>query len=189
FEWDMLLASITSLAQALDERDPYTRYHSGNVSRYAVAIGRKAGFNVAVLENLRLAGILHDIGKIGIPDIVLNKPGSLTAEEFEIIKQHSQRGAEILRPISTLSTIIPGILHHHERLDGRGYPAGLKGDDIPVISQILAVADTYDALTTDRPYRRGMNPEKAITIMNEVSGTQLSPQYVQLFIEWLSESA
>ena len=187
-EWDMVLASITSLAKALDERDTYTRFHSENVARYAVAIGRKAGFNLMELENLRLAGLLHDIGKIGIPDIVLHKPGRLSAEEFDRIKEHSRLGAEILKPIHSLEGIIPGILHHHERIDGNGYPHGLSGEAIPIKARILAVADTYDALVTDRPYRKGMPQEKAVRIMRDVAGTQLSSRYVRLFLEWLENS-
>ena len=188
-EWDMVLATITSLARALDERDPYTRFHSENVSRAAVAIGRKAGLNSLELENLRLAGLLHDIGKIGVPDKVLHKPGRLTDEEFEMIKEHSKLGSGILQPLPGLEEVLPGILHHHERLDGQGYPDGLKGNEIPVFAQILAVADTYDALVTDRPYRQGLPQEKARTIMMDASGTQLSPYYVKLLFEWLDESA
>ena len=187
-EWDMVLASITSLARALDERDPYTRFHSENVARYAVAIGRKDGLNAVELENIRLAGLLHDIGKIGIPDIVLHKPGRLSEAEFEKIKEHSRLGAEILQPIPSLEDVVPGILHHHERQDGGGYPMGLKGDEIPPIAQILAVADTFDALVTDRPYRKGMPREKALDIMKEASGPQLAPKYVSLFLRWLEES-
>lgn len=187
-EWDMVLASIMSLARALDERDPYTKFHSENVSRYGVAIGRKAGLNKAQLENLRLAGLLHDIGKIGIPDIVLHKPDALTDDEFAMIKEHSRLGAEILQPISGLSEIIPVILHHHERIDGKGYPGGLRGDEIPELAQILAVADTWDALVTDRPYRKGMPGEKALSIMNDIKGSQLSLRYVELFIEWLGKT-
>ncbi|MEW6264384.1 MAG: response regulator [Thermodesulfobacteriota bacterium] len=187
-EWQVVLASITSLAKALDERDAYTRFHSENVSRFAVAIGRKSGLNSAEIENLRLAGLLHDIGKIGIPDRVLHKPGKLTEEEFDQIKQHSRVGAEILKPIPGLDQVVSTILHHHERLDGRGYPAGLQSDDIPIPAQILAVADTFDALVTDRPYRQGLPREKAVAIMKEVSGSQLSPRFVKLFLEWLAES-
>ncbi|MEW5726021.1 MAG: HD domain-containing phosphohydrolase, partial [Thermodesulfobacteriota bacterium] len=187
-EWDMVLASITSLAKALDERDPYTRFHSENVARYAVAIGRKAGLNSVQIESLRLAGQLHDIGKIGIPDILLRKPGRLTEEEFEKIKEHSRRGAEILKPIPSLEEVIPAILHHHERLDGQGYPDGLAGQDIPVMAQIMAVADTYDALVTDRPYRQGMTREKALSIMGKAAGSQLSPLFVDLFIQWLNDA-
>jgi HD-GYP domain-containing protein (c-di-GMP phosphodiesterase class II) len=152
-----------------------------------VAIGRKAGMNAVQLENLRIAGLLHDMGKIGIPDNLLHKPGRLTDEEFELVKNHSQLGAEILKPIPSLEDVIPGILHHHERIDGGGYPFGLKEEQIPPTAQILAVADTYDALVTDRPYRRGMPKEQALTIMKEVAGAQLSNYYVRLFREWLGE--
>ncbi len=188
-ERDMVLASITSLAKALDERDSYTRFHSGNVARYAVAIGRAAGLNSVETESLRLAGLLHDIGKIGVPDKILHKPGRLTLEEFEKVKEHSFRGAEILQPIPSLDGVIPAILHHHERFDGGGYPEGLRGKEIPAAAQILAVADTYDALVTDRPYRKGMPREKAVAIMKEVSGSQLSPDYVALFLQWLQEQS
>ena len=187
-EWDLVLATITSLAKALDGRDSYTRFHSENVAKYATAIGRKAGFNSVQLDNLRLAGLLHDIGKIGVPDVILNKPSRLTDEEFEKIKEHPSRGAEILKPISRLTEVIPAILHHHERIDGLGYPAGLKGDEIPYMARILAVADTFDALITDRPYRLGMPLEKARSIMEEISGTQLSSNYVKLFLQWINEA-
>jgi putative nucleotidyltransferase with HDIG domain len=187
-EWDMILASIMSLAKALDERDPYTRFHSENVAKYALAIGRRAGMNAKELENLRLAGLLHDLGKIGIPDKVLHKPGRLTDEEFGQIKEHCQRGAEILKPITSLENIIPAILHHHERIDGGGYPSGLSSDQIPYMARILATADTYDALVTDRPYRRGMPREQALSILKEVAGTQLDAEYVRIFIKWVKDA-
>jgi putative two-component system response regulator len=187
-EWDMVLATITSLAKALDERDPYTRFHSENVSRFATAIGRRDGLDTFQLENLRLAGLLHDIGKIGIPDTILHKPGQLSQEEFERVKRHSRLGAEILKPIPSLEDIIPGILFHHERIDGQGYPGGLGGDDIPYMARILAVADTFDALITDRPYRRGRSEAEAMALMKDVSGTQLDPRYVELLCDWLKNS-
>lgn len=182
-EVEMMLATITSLAKAIDQRDPYTRFHSENVSRYASAIAESAGMTSRDIEDIRLAGLLHDIGKIGVRDDILLKPGALTAEERTKIEEHSERGAKILQPVPSLGDIIPMILHHHERLDGSGYPYGLEGDNIPVGAQIMAVADTYDALVTDRPYRPGMSPVKAIGILKQETGTHLSAWYVEMFLE------
>jgi len=180
-----MIASITSLAKALDERDNYTRFHSENVAKYAVKIANKIRMPDRFIEELRLASMLHDIGKIGVRDLILLKPGSLTHEEYEVIKKHPEKGAAILRPIPSLSNIIPYILSHHERFDGNGYPGGLSGDEIPLGARIISVADTYDGITTDRPYRKKKSHEDAIKLMKSISGSQLCPFCIEAFLSLL----
>jgi len=139
------------------------------------------------IEAMGIAGRLHDLGKIGVPDSILLKPSKLTPEEFDRIKDHPVVGAAILGVIPSLQHVLPAILHHHERFDGAGYPDGLREEEIPLWARMMAVADTYDALTSDRPYRRGMDREKALKIIREVRGTQLCPQCVDLFCEIASD--
>jgi len=182
-EQKLILASITSLCCALEARDAYTRGHSEAVSNIAVMIATEMGIESGEIESIRLGGKLHDLGKIGILDNVLLKPGKLTDEEFDIIKKHPVIGADILRPVPSLSNILPIVLHHHERMDGKGYPDGLKGEDIPLWARITAVGDTYHALTSDRPYRKGMQKDKAMQIIESVSGTQLCPDCVDVFLK------
>ncbi len=180
-ERTLLFGAISSLARALDARDGYTKSHSDAVARLAVSISRRMGLASHEVERIHLAGQLHDLGKIGIPDAILQKPGSLTQAEYEIIKTHSAVGADILEPIPDLGTVAEAIRHHHERFDGQGYPAGRSGRFIPLWARILAVADTYDSLTSDRPYRQGYDNAKAGSIIHEVSGTQLCPDCVDAF--------
>ena len=135
------------------------------------------------------AAILHDVGKIGIPEKILNKPGPLNDEEFEIIKLHPEKGHNILQPLKQLSASLPGILHHHERYDGRGYPQGLSGEEIPLPARIIAVADTFDAITSHRPYRPAKQQQEALTIIEAVAGTQLDPNLAQVFIEIIREES
>ena len=180
-ERNMLLASITSLIEALEARDPYTRGHSESVAEIVAGMAGLMGKNIEEIEMLRIAGRLHDLGKIGVPDSILLKPGRLTDEEYAIIKQHPVAGATIFAPIKTLKEIIPVILYHHERFDGKGYPEGLAGSRIPLWARVTAVADTYHALTSDRPYRKGMDEAKAFQILWDVRGTQLCPDCVDLF--------
>lgn len=182
-EQRLILASITSLCNALEARDPYTRGHSEAVSDIATKIAMQMGISQEEIELIRLGGKLHDLGKIGVVDSVLLKTGKLTDEEFSIIKRHPVIGAEILRPVPSLAPIIPIVLYHHERLDGKGYPDGLHGASIPLWARITAVGDTYHALTSDRPYRKGMPKEKALEIIQSVSGTQLCPDCVEAFIK------
>jgi response regulator RpfG family c-di-GMP phosphodiesterase len=181
-EQRLILASITSLCCALEARDAYTRGHSEAVSDIAVKIAMHMNVTPEEIELIRLGGKLHDIGKIGVVDSVLLKPGKLTDEEFALIKRHPVIGAEILRPVPSLAKIIPIVLYHHERLDGKGYPEGLKGDEIPFWARITAVGDTYHALTSDRPYRKGMPQDMALQIIESVSGTQLCPDCVDVFL-------
>ncbi|MCP4716427.1 MAG: response regulator [Deltaproteobacteria bacterium] len=185
----LLLGSITSLIQALEARDRYTRGHSETVARIAVAMAQKMGFAEEELETIHLAGRMHDLGKIGIRDSVLLKPDALTKTEFSLIKKHPVIGAEILGSIPSLAPIIPGVLHHHERMDGKGYPVGLKGDAIPVLARIIAVADIYDSLTSDRPYHKRRPLSVALNIIDEATGDQLCPECVAVFLEWLDEQS
>ncbi|MBV8207717.1 MAG: HD domain-containing protein [Acidobacteria bacterium] len=158
----LFLSSIQMLAGAVDEKDPYTRGHSDRVTRYSVLIATEMGLPKEEIERIRIAAQLHDVGKIGIEDRILKKPGPLTPEEFEIMKTHTIKGANILRPVRQLRDMLPGIELHHEALDGRGYPFGLKGDQIPLMPRIIMVADTFDAMTTIRPYQSPISPETAV---------------------------
>src|SRR2546430_14024185 len=148
---ELFLGSIRMLAAAIDEKDPYTRGHSGRVAKYSTLIGRELGLSDEELDRLRIAALLHDVGKIGVDDRVLKKPGALTAEEFELMKQHTVKGANIMRPVSQLKEMLPGIELHHEHMDGRGYPYGVTAPQIPLMARVIAVADTLDAMPTNRP--------------------------------------
>jgi len=175
---ELFMNSIQMLAGAVDEKDPYTRGHSDRVTKYSVLIAKEMNMPEDFLETIRVSAQLHDVGKIGIEDRILKKPGALTAEEFEIMKTHTTKGANILRPVAQLQEMIPGIELHHESLDGRGYPHGLKGDDIPLLPRIIAVADTFDALTTNRPYQEAHDCEDALRIIHSISGKRLDPTAV-----------
>ena len=175
---ELFMNSIQMLAGAVDEKDPYTRGHSDRVTRYSVMIAREMGIYQDYIEIVRISAQLHDVGKIGIEDRILKKPGALTPEEFEIMKTHTTKGASILRPVTQLKDMIPGIELHHEALDGRGYPHGLKGDEIPLLPRIIAVADTFDALTTTRPYQHAHEPKEALRIIHSLSGKRLDPAAV-----------
>lgn len=185
-EQNLMLASITSLVSALEARDSYTRGHSDSVATIVSGMAALTGANKEEIERITIGGKLHDIGKIGVRDSVLLKPGALTDEEFAQIKQHPIIGAKILESIPSLSDIVSVVLCHHERLDGKGYPQGLKSINIPQSARMMAVADTYNALTSDRPYRKGMKQEKALQIVDEAKGTQLCPDCVALFLKWIS---
>ncbi len=171
----LFLGSIQMLAGAVDEKDPYTRGHSDRVTRYSMMIGKEMNLPADFMETLQISAQLHDVGKIGIEDRILRKPGALTAEEFEVMKTHTTKGANILRPVTQLADMLPGIELHHEALDGRGYPYGLKGDQIPELARVIAVADTFDALTTNRPYQQAHTPEEALKIIQNLSGKRLDP--------------
>jgi HD-GYP domain-containing protein (c-di-GMP phosphodiesterase class II) len=174
----LFLGSIQMLAGAVDEKDPYTRGHSDRVTRYSLLIGKELKLPSTFLEVLQISAQLHDVGKIGIEDHILKKPGALTAEEFEVMKTHTTKGANILRPVTQLAEMLPGIELHHEALDGRGYPYGLKGDQIPQLARVIAVADTFDALTTNRPYQHAHTPEEALKIIENLAGKRLDPEAV-----------
>ncbi len=174
----LFLNSIQMLAGAVDEKDPYTRGHSDRVTKYSVLIATEYGLDEQEIDRIRIAAQLHDVGKIGIEDRILKKPGALTPEEFEVMKTHTTKGANILRSVEQLKDMLPGIELHHESLDGRGYPYGLKGDQIPLMPRIITVADTFDAMTTNRPYQAAMDPEYVIRIINSLASTKFDPQVV-----------
>ncbi|MBI4710461.1 MAG: HD domain-containing protein [Nitrospirae bacterium] len=181
----LLINTITSFASALDTKSPWTRGHSERVTNYAVAIGVRIGFGDEAIEALRLGGLLHDIGKIGTYDVVLDKADKLSDEEIELIKKHPVQGALILEPIKQLKEVILAVKHHHERMDGTGYPDGLKGEEIPSSARILSVADAYDSMTADRPYRKAPGKERAVSELRQCSGTQFDPKMVEVFLEIL----
>ena len=169
---ELFLGSIRMLAAAIDEKDPYTRGHSGRVAKYSTLIGRELGLSEEDLDKLRIAALLHDVGKIGVDDRVLKKPGALTTEEFELMKQHPVKGANIMRPVSQLKEMLPGIELHHEHMDGHGYPYGLTAPQIPLMARIIAVADTLDAMTTNRPYQTAMELDFALLRIQALSGAK-----------------
>ena len=175
---ELFMGSIQMLAGAVDEKDPYTRGHSDRVTRYSLMIAQEMNQPQSFLETLRISAQLHDVGKIGIEDHILKKPGALTEEEFEVMKTHTTKGANILRPVTQLAEMLPGIELHHEALDGRGYPYGLKGDQIPLLARVIAVGDTFDALTTNRPYQKEHTPEQALQIIKNLAGKRLDPEAV-----------
>jgi HD-GYP domain-containing protein (c-di-GMP phosphodiesterase class II) len=175
---NLFMGSIQTLAGAVDEKDPYTRGHSDRVTKYSMMIATEMGLDPGFLEILRISAQLHDVGKIGIEDRILKKPGALTPEEFEIMKTHTTKGANLLRPVPQLREMLPGIELHHEALNGRGYPYGLKGDQIPLLARVIAVADTFDALTTNRPYQKAHDSEQALGIIQNLSGQRLDPKAV-----------
>ncbi|MQY52865.1 MAG: HD domain-containing protein, partial [Firmicutes bacterium] len=179
---DMYISTVKSLAAAIDAKDPYTRGHSERVTRFAMLIAKELGLDDKTQRDVQLCGLLHDVGKIGVPISVLRKKDKLTDEDWKHIRRHPVLGAEIISPIAQLKELIPNIRHHHERYDGKGYPDKLKGEDIPLISRILAVADTFDALTSERPYRSGLADKAALEEMEVVKGTQLDPACVEVFV-------
>ncbi len=179
---ELFMGSIQMLAGAVDEKDPYTRGHSDRVTRYSLLVAKEMNQSDDFMEILRISAQLHDVGKIGIEDHILKKPGALTAEEFEVMKTHTTKGANILRPVTQLAEMLPGIELHHEALDGRGYPYGLQGDQIPLLARVIAVADTFDALTTNRPYQQAHTPEQALQIIKNIAGKRLDPKAVEALL-------
>jgi HD-GYP domain-containing protein (c-di-GMP phosphodiesterase class II) len=174
----LFMSSIQMLAGAVDEKDPYTRGHSDRVTRYSIILATELALLTEEIEKIRISAQLHDVGKIGIEDRILKKPGALTPDEFEIMKTHTSKGASILRPVEQLREMIPGIELHHESLDGRGYPYGFKGDQVPLMPRIIMVADTFDAMTTNRPYQAAMDPEYVVRIINSLASTKFDPRVV-----------
>jgi putative nucleotidyltransferase with HDIG domain len=175
---ELFIGSIRMLAAAIDEKDPYTRGHSGRVAKYSTLIGQELGLSTEELDKLRISALLHDVGKIGVEDRVLKKPGALTPEEFGLMKQHTVKGANIMRPVSQLKEVLPGIELHHEHIDGRGYPYGLTGPQIPLMARIIGVADTLDAMTTNRPYQTAMDLDFAMERIRGLAGTKFDPVVV-----------
>lgn len=177
-----------ALADTIEKRDPYTAGHTQRVMAYSLGIGRKMGLTDKDFEDLKLSAILHDIGKIGIRDNILLKTGKLDNDEFAIMNQHSEYGAQIIGHVRKLKDIIPGVRNHHERYDGKGYPDKLKELDIPLLARIIAVADTFDAMTSDRPYRKALDLQTAIDELKRNVGTQFDGEAVEHFISFISET-
>lgn len=174
---------VKSLVYAIEAKDDYTRGHSERVCQYSLLMADRLGLDEEQKKILQWSSILHDSGKIGIPESILNKPWRLEDEEYQIIKNHPKKGHTILEPLEQLASSLPGMLHHHERYDGKGYPQGLKGKRIPLEARIIAVADTFDAITSSRAYRPAKTPEEALQEMEKVAGTQLDPDLVKVFKE------
>ncbi len=179
--------TINSMSEAIKARDEYTKSHGDRLVEYATLIAAKLGLNQVAIRDIKYGAVLHDVGKIGIRDSILNKPGKLTDEEYEEIKKHPEIGFNLLKKIKFLTPVANIVLHHQERYDGKGYPEGLKGDSIPVGSRIIAVIDTFDAITTNRPYRKALSKEIALQEIKKCSGTQFDPKIVNFFLEIISE--
>lgn len=182
---DLLISTITSLVSAIDAKSPWTKGHSERVTSYATRIGRALRLDESDIETLTLAGLLHDIGKLGTYDAVLDKPDKLTDEEFKLVKKHPSKGVEILAPIKQLKKTIPIIRHHHEKYDGKGYPDGLEGENIPFSARILCIADSFDAMTAERPYKPSREIEEAKAELKKCAGTHFDPKLVEIFINVL----
>jgi HD-GYP domain-containing protein (c-di-GMP phosphodiesterase class II) len=184
---ELFLGTVKSLAAAIDGKDPYTRGHSERVSRISVAIAQRLGISDDECEKIRISALLHDVGKIAIDDNILKKPASLTDEEFVIMKQHPQKGYKIMSQIAAMKQYLPGMYMHHEMVNGQGYPQGLKGDEIPLMAKIVAVADTFDAMTTDRPYQKAMEFEDAVKRIQSFEGTRYDGTVVLAFVQACEE--
>lgn len=176
----MFIGTVQALSAAIDAKDRYTFGHSERVAHLARELAGAFGMSHEAAERVYIAGLVHDVGKIGVPESVLLKPGRLTEEEFAIIKQHPEIGYRILKDIPLLADILPGVLHHHERVDGKGYPSGLKGNDIPLMARVLSVADTFDAMSSNRSYRSALSRDAVLKEIERVAGTQLDPEIASL---------
>ncbi len=185
---DMFNGIVSSLATVVDARSRWTAGHSHRVTRYALWLGESIGLSKDYLEKVRLSGLLHDVGKIGVPDTILDKPDKLTDEEWAIMKQHPEIGYRILSHIKQFhGDILDGVLYHHERIDGKGYPRGFKGEEIPFMGRLLAVADGFDAMTSDRPYRPGIPKGKALSIIAEGAGSQWDKDLALAFVDLMQK--
>jgi putative nucleotidyltransferase with HDIG domain len=178
----LMMGLLHSLTSAVDAKDAYTCGHSERVALLSRHLAKTIKMSDAEVERIYMAGLLHDVGKIGVPEAVLQKPGKLTPEEFDQMKKHPEIGARILADIKQIRDIIPGVLHHHERYDGKGYPAGLAGENIPVMGRILCLADCFDAMTSNRTYRKALPLEVALTEIRRCSGTQFDPALAEAFL-------
>ncbi len=180
---ELFVGAVKALAAAIDGKDKYTRGHSERVSRVSVAIGQRLGMDEEELETLRISALLHDVGKIGIDDSILKKPAALTDEEYEIMKTHPQRGYKIMKNIPAMKNFLPGMYMHHEMINGQGYPQGLKGEEIPLQAKIVSVADTFDAMTIDRPYSKGMELDAALNRIGSFVGTRYDGKVVEALVQ------
>jgi len=178
----MFLGVLQALTAAIDAKDRYTCGHSERVATLAVELGRRVGLSEEEVERLRISGLVHDIGKIGVPEAVLTKPGRLTDDEFDQIKQHPEIGVRILRDLPQLADVLPGVLHHHERWDGNGYPHGLSGEGIPLFARLLALADSFDAMSSSRTYRSAMPRTAVLEEVQACAGTQFDPALAREFV-------
>jgi HD-GYP domain-containing protein (c-di-GMP phosphodiesterase class II) len=177
----LFINSVRMLAAAIDAKDPYTRGHSERVARYSIGIGKNLGLSDQEMRNLRISALLHDVGKIGIDDRILRKPGALSEDEFEVMKGHPSKGAAIMSGVAQLIDIIPGMKYHHEKWSGGGYPDGLTADEIPMQARIVAIADTFDAMTTNRPYQKAMELNYVVEKIKSFAGTRFDPRVVDAF--------
>jgi HD-GYP domain-containing protein (c-di-GMP phosphodiesterase class II) len=175
---------ICAFNQLLDLKDLNTGVHSTRLAEWGMRVGQELGLEEAELQNLEVAALLHDIGKVGVPDSILRKPGRLDPEEYALMKKHSEYGWAVLRMLPGFERAALDILHHHESFDGKGYPAGLQGSEIPVVSRIVCVIDAFDAMVSSRPYRKGLPYEEAVRRLNEASGTQFDPTVVKSFLSF-----
>jgi HD-GYP domain-containing protein (c-di-GMP phosphodiesterase class II) len=178
---------LSTLSRAIEVRDPYTRGHSARVTAIAEAIARRLSWDQERLELLHVGGPLHDVGKLGVSEEVLAKPGRLDEQELAQIREHPKFGARILMRVAALHGALPYVLYHHERWDGRGYPTGRAGMEIPLEARVLAVADAFDAMTSDRPYRPALDREEALAEVARCAGTQFDPEIVRIFLELFAE--
>jgi len=173
--------AIVALIAAAEARDRYMTGHSARVSQMAVLIGEQMRLPRSALRSLGQAGLIHDVGRLAVPDAILSKPGRLTPEEYDVVKQSPMRGVEVIGRIASLREELPGVLHHHEWYDGSGYPHGLAGEEIPLAARILAVADVYDALTSERPYRAALTPDEALAHLQRMAGSQFDATVIEAF--------
>ena len=180
-------STIYALTAAIDAKDHYTFSHSNNVAYYAMELAKALGMNSDVVEIIRQSALLHDVGKIGIPENILNKKGRLTEEEYEVVKGHVEASIGIIRHLPSLDYVIPAVIGHHERYDGKGYPRKIAGEDIPATARILCIADSFDAITSKRCYKKPASVERAREILLEEAGKQFDPQMVQVFVKCLDE--
>jgi len=178
----LFINSVRMLAAAIDAKDPYTRGHSERVARYSIGIGKNLSLSDKEMRNLRISALLHDVGKIGIDDRILRKPGALSEDEFEVMKGHPVKGAAIMSGVAQLIDIIPGMKYHHEKWSGGGYPDGLEGEQIPMQARIVAIADTFDAMTTNRPYQKAMELGYVVEKIKSFAGTRFDPRVVEAFV-------
>lgn len=185
FEASRVLELLRTMLACLEEKDSYTHGHSIRVTQYATVIAKHLQLQPSEIEEVQLVGLLHDIGKVGIPDNVLLKPAPLTKPEFEIMKSHPIRSARILEKANALHSLVEGVKYHHERIDGLGYPDGLRGNEIPLYARIILIADTYDAMTSTRPYRLALDKDTALKELVRFSGTQFDRKLVEVFIDAL----
>ncbi len=185
----IIIQSMKTFTNFIDAKDAYTRGHSIRVAYYTRKIAKRIGFDVEDLDNIYYIALLHDVGKINIPDAILNKPGKLTKEEMDVIKTHTTNGATILKDFSSIPSIVEGARYHHERYDGTGYPEGLAGQKIPLVARIICVADSFDAMNSDRCYRKAFSTEKIVNELREGSGKQFDPEIVKVMLELIEKNA